>query len=131
MIAPASEGSKSEKILVTFESGPESVLVKIADCGESEACKVPLWEEIWNEVRQQRIYRVSIDLSGMNSLSTYVVRQLIAVGAQICDHGGMMQLSGLRRKDKVLLRTYGLRECVPAYSEKREEQLSQQAWRWK
>jgi anti-anti-sigma regulatory factor len=107
---------------LTVERGPECLLVTF--CGEIVPLPgdLPLGEHLWRLMQHHFTCRIVLDLSVVQRLTGYVVRQLIALARLVYDHNGMMRICGLSDYNQNLLRRHGLRDRLPCY-EDREEAL--------
>ena len=101
---------------LTLEPGPVCLLVRFYGHIAPQRGDLPLAEYLWNIMRRQGTERVVLDFSGVERLSGYVVRQLIALGAQIREYDGMMRICGISEYDQRMLRCY-LCDHTPAYGD--------------
>ena len=108
---------------LTVERGPDCLLIRFFGQVTIERGDLPLAQQLWQIMQRHFAHRVVLDFSGAGRLTGYVVRQLIALGAEICKHEGLMRICGLSEYDQAMLRRYGLRHRLPSYGDRADALL--------
>ena len=68
---------------LSVERGPDCLFVRFLWPDRAETGRYPLAKHLWNIMRRHFADRVVLDFSGVERLTGYVVRQLIALGARL------------------------------------------------
>jgi len=106
------------------ERGPDCLLVRFVGRITLRRGDLPLAEHLWNIMQRHFTHRLVLDFSGAERLTGYVVRQLIVLGARICDHEGLMRICGLSEYDQGMFRRYELRRHrLSSYGDRAEALL--------
>ncbi len=105
---------------LTVERGPACLLVTF--CGEIVPVPgdLPLGVYLWQLMQRHFTDRIILDLSAVEQLTGYAVRQLIALARLVNDHDGMMRICGLSDYNLNLLRRYGQRGRLSCYGDHEE-----------
>lgn len=101
------------------ERGPDWLFVRVerADaCDESPQ----LAEKVWELMQQQFMSRVVLELDHLQTISSYVIGQLVLLHKRVTTNGGLIRLSGLSQGAYEVLEIARLADRFPRYRDRTE-----------
>ncbi|NMC19535.1 MAG: hypothetical protein GYA33_03860 [Thermogutta sp.] len=87
---------------------------------DRRADRTPLARELCELIDRCLADRVVLELDRVESLSAFLINELLAVHRFVDGNGGLLRLSGLADKDRNLLERLGLGTILPAFHDLEE-----------
>lgn len=103
--------------------GPGWLLVKPARPDFQLAESYPLADDLWSLLERHFVYRLVIQCDNVRALNSHLIGQLLVLNRRICQHNGVIRLSGLSAYNKRVLEIHGLVDRFPAYDSLEEAVL--------
>jgi len=109
------------------ERGPDWLLVKVKSLDCDSTNPPPLADEVWSLSQRHFVYRVVLDLHGVEILNSCLIGQLILLYKRIREHDGVMRLCGLSPYNRRVMDTCRLSDCFVCYASARDAVMG--GWR--
>jgi anti-anti-sigma regulatory factor len=90
------------------DRGPDWLWVKIERPESYSVDTPPLADEVWAQLERHFVYRLVLELDGIETLDSYLIGQIELLDERIRDHGGMLRLTGVSPFNREVLRNRGL-----------------------
>jgi anti-anti-sigma factor len=102
------------------DRGPGCLFLRLKSPSEPASEAPEVAEEVWSLLETHFVYRLVLELDGVELLHSHLLGQLVLLDNRIREHNGMMRLCGLSPFNQRVLRTHGLDVRLPTYGDREE-----------
>ena len=102
------------------DRGPNWLLVRVRSTHDGPLDDEPLAERLWHLMDEHFVYRLVLELDGVEVLDDLVIRQLERLDHVARDHGGFLRLCGLSRHNWQRVVRNGLGDVFYPYGNREE-----------
>jgi len=101
-----------------LDRGPNWLFVRLRNFDPEQPEAFRLAEQIWQLLEKHLVYRVVLELDEIDILRTLLIAQLVMLHRKVCDHDGVVHLSGVSKQNREVLRRCRLDGRLPAFGDR-------------
>ncbi len=105
---------------VSVERGPDWLFIRLQAGSAAGDDFSQLAEQVWNVVQQHFVYRVVLEIEGLNVLRSSLIGQLVLLHKRLHTQGGMLRLCGLSEGQQHAIACSRLDSRFPVYANREQ-----------
>jgi hypothetical protein len=100
---------------VELDRGPGWLFVRLKGDDPSDMQEIDLADRVWKLLEQEFGHRIVVELDDIGLLRSQLIGELVHLHKLVCEHHGVMRVSGLSDRNYEVLRTNRLHHRFPRF----------------
>lgn len=105
---------------ISVDRGPDWLFIRLEPAPGAAVDYSCLAEQVWQVVQQHFIYRVVLELEGIDIFPSSLIGQLVLLCKRLHAQGGVLRLCGLSPHQELAIQCSRLDARFPAYSNREQ-----------
>lgn len=105
---------------ISVDRGPDWLFIRLEPAPAAPLDYSCLAEQVWQVVQQHFIYRVVLELDGIDIFPSSLIGQLVLLHKRLHAQGGVLRLCGLSQDQEQAIHCSRLGARFPAYSNREQ-----------